>query len=90
MSLLRFKFHSNMIAQLEKNPLFVLPQVLKMNKTPTKHRDISALFFLFCFFSANCIVPHTTELGMKDLTIHYSILDYFSYLTIYGDSGDLA
>ena len=45
------------------------------------------------FFSANCIVfciiPHTTELGIKDLTIHYPLLDYFSYLTIYGDRGDL-
>ena len=27
---------------------------------------------------------------MKDLTIHYPLLDYFSYLTIYGDCGDLA
>ena len=35
-------------------------------------------------------MPHTTELGMKDLTIHYPLLDYFSYLTIYGDRSDLA
>ena len=29
-------------------------------------------------------------LGMKDLTIHYPLLDYFSYFTIYGDRGDSA
>ena len=27
---------------------------------------------------------------MKDFTIHRPLLDYFSYLTIYGDRGDLA
>ena len=27
---------------------------------------------------------------MKDLSIHYPLLNSFSYLTIYGDRGDLA
>ena len=38
-------------------------------------------------------MSHTTMLGMKDLSIHYPLLDLldsFSYLTIYGDRGDLA
>ena len=59
-----------------------------------KLRDIFRLVHFFLFFPANrivfCIIPHTTELGMKDLTIHYPLLAYFSYLTIYRDRGDLA
>ena len=70
---------------------------MKFNKTPAKHRVISRLvLFLFfppiALFSALYYI-HTsyyTELGMKDLTNHYPLLDYFSYLTIYGDRGDLA
>ena len=67
-----------------------------MKQTPVhaKHRDIFRLVLLIPFFSDNyivvCIIPHTTELGMKELTIHNPLLVYFSYLTIYGDRRDLA
>ena len=63
-------------------------------KTFANHMDIFRFVLLILFFSVNCIVfciiPLTTELGMKDLTIHFPLLDCFSYLTINGDRGDLA